>query len=347
MAEKSRRLKPRQRKTRPLLFRGKFGGEEVIHSPPEFVEGSWTLPPPLASRLYQKSALGSPLEDGSIELIPEEILFCNWNRHVELPSENWLANELESDSGLLHRAVAFDYARSGGELLVPDKWLGQGRDAGLFYRWSRDSHPAKSPPQARVEIHRSHEAIDWYALLAKLSEHNQLKHEVLIVDDEMDVTMYQVELIEPSGDVDLGDYSELKEEIDSGIDVDFGLFIDGANNWKWESIGVSHAGGRLLSQEEIEWIISEDDNLLSELFSRGLLARPGFKFGCKWRVYDGPVSQTHAPWLMQPVQEAPPNWQGTCLSVRLAEGVNKKWVCMVSIDATLYFIQISRTIPGR
>ena len=85
MAEKSRQLKPRQRKTRPLLRKGKFGDDELIHSPPLPIADKWVIKPPLASRLYQKSAIGNPIDDGSIELSPEEILFCNWNRHVELP----------------------------------------------------------------------------------------------------------------------------------------------------------------------------------------------------------------------------------------------------------------------
>ena len=74
--------------------------------------------------------------------------------------------------------------------------------------------------------------------------------------------------------------------------------------------------------------------------------RPGFKYGCRWRVYSTPVDVDHAPWLMQMEQDSPQNWEGVCLSVRLAEGVNKGWV--VALDRGGWnFLLISRHLPGR
>ena len=74
--------------------------------------------------------------------------------------------------------------------------------------------------------------------------------------------------------------------------------------------------------------------------------RPGFKYGCRWRVYSTSVEEDHAPWLMQMEQDAPSNWEGVCLSVRLAEGVNKGWV--IAIKRSCWnFLVISRHLPGR
>jgi tRNA splicing endonuclease len=74
--------------------------------------------------------------------------------------------------------------------------------------------------------------------------------------------------------------------------------------------------------------------------------RPGFKYGCRWRVYSTSVEEDHAPWLMQMEQDAPSNWEGVCLSVRLAEGVNKGWVIAIK-RSSWNFLVISRHLPGR
>ena len=86
-------------------------------------------------------------------------------------------------------------------------------------------------------------------------------------------------------------------------------------------------------KKKISWVKSKlnndnDDNhdLFSYLTDSGCILRPGFKYGCKWRVYDDEVSSSHAPWLLQPYSDAPQSWEKR-LSVRLAEGVHKKWVC--------------------
>jgi len=75
--------------------------------------------------------------------------------------------------------------------------------------------------------------------------------------------------------------------------------------------------------------------------------RPGFKYGCKWRVYDDEVAKSHAPWLLQPLAEAPQSWENMCLSVRLSEGVHKKWICGINDNNDWRFLNVKRWLPGR
>ena len=81
--------------------------------------------------------------------------------------------------------------------------------------------------------------------------------------------------------------------------------------------------------------------------SRGVLLRPGFKFGSRWRVYETPVGVAHAPWLVQPVDYAPLTWEGACLAVRLSEGVNKTWLCAQYSQNQWHYLHMQRWLPGR
>ena len=92
---------------------------------------------------------------------------------------------------------------------------------------------------------------------------------------------------------------------------------------------------------------TSDSLLMHDLLGRGLLLRPGFKYGCRWRAYDGDLNDSHAPWLIQPKHEAAVTWEGVCLSVRLAEGVHKQWVCAISDDLGWNYLRIQRWLPGK
>ena len=78
-----------------------------------------------------------------------------------------------------------------------------------------------------------------------------------------------------------------------------------------------------------------------------MILRPGFTFGSRWRIYDDEVSKSHAPWLLQTEDEFAKTWESACLSIRLAEGVHKKWVCAIQSDSNWRFMQVERWSPGK
>ena len=315
MAE-GRKSKPRSRPTRPIGLSN--GGSPSKPNPiPVEKNGGWFLPAPLSNRLYQKSALGKPIEGGII-LTEEEVMFCHWHRHVPL-EDNWVEERISNDPNFPYKSVAYDVVRSAGEKVVPvdGKWM----------RWSRESHPTKGKSVAEVRWSRAKEEfsiddiLDW----AESLKSTGLKGEMAIVDDEMDVTMYRIDLIEPTGD------------------------LSPATAEHHPLLGVEHLSRKFLRQDEIDWLEGVENpvsDLFGELNSRGLLMRPGFKYGCRWRVYTTPVEDNHAPWLMQMEGDAPSNWEGVCLSVRLAEGVNKGWIIAINRGGWR-FLLITRHLPGR
>ena len=311
-----RRSKPRVRTTRPIGLTND-GAPSKNNSEPIARDGGWFIAAPLSNRLYQKSALGKPV-DGGIILNEEEVMFCHWHRHIPLP-EDWVDERMKKDPNFAHKSVAFDVVRNAGEKVVPigDRWL----------RWPRESHPSKGDAEAVVRWARTGDDLDIGELLSwaqKITDENMMA-ELAIVDDEMDVTMYRLSLIDPKGSV------------------------TPATKDAYPLLGVEHLSQRFLREEEIDWIRGIDNpvtNLFDELNSRGLLMRPGFKYGCRWRVYSTPVNVDHAPWLLQMEEDSPKKWEGVSLSVRLAEGVNKGWVVALMRE-NWNFLLFRRHLPGK
>ena len=311
-----RRSKPRVRPTRPIGL-SEEGSPTRLNEPPVAREDGWFIPAPVSNRLYQKSALGRPI-DGGIILTDVEVMFCHWHRHIPL-AKGWVDSRLNEDPDFAHKAVAFDVVRNAGEKVVPKD--------GRWLRWSRESHPSKGKAEAVIRWARTKENLDMIELMnwtRELSDEGMLA-ELAIVDDEMDVTMYRLSLIDPRGT------------------------ITPATVENHPMLGVEHLSRKFLREDELDWINGAENkvtDLFGELNSRGLLMRPGFKYGCRWRVYSTPVDVDHAPWLMQIEEDSPSNWEGVSLSVRLAEGVNKGWVVALKRD-DWNFLLLRRHLPGR
>ena len=101
MAE-GRKSKPRVRPTRPIGLSTE-GSPTKLNPFPVEMENGWFLPAPLSNRLYQKSALGRPV-DGGIILTNEEVMFCHWHRHVPVDSD-WVENQLQKNQILLTKQL--------------------------------------------------------------------------------------------------------------------------------------------------------------------------------------------------------------------------------------------------
>ena len=286
----------------------------------------WKIDPPLSTRLYEKSALGQRLEDGSITITASEVLFCHWHRHVPLPNASWLESELEKNPRLIYEAIILDVGRNGGEMIVPSIHRPNIEHNAWAVRWHRDRNHLKDGYQSSVSIATTHDALDWNNLLVWCRQSKELgvDSELFVIDDELDVTMYKIDLINPSGDLSWeglveSDKTNFLNQWADRTHTESGSYVALKTPWEWQQIGVEHMSGRVLRKEEdsfIEQIIvqneppSEDTLLMNDLLNRGLLLRPGFKYGCRWRVYDGDLNESHAPWLIQPHKEAASTWEG-------------------------------------
>ena len=171
--------------------------------------------------------------------------------------------------------------------------------------------------------------------------------ELALVDDEYEVTIYQLEMVEFLKSSP--DYSTKHESEIPMTNVN-GLWYTSHSSQNWNRLGIEQFSGRVLRDEEFE-IISQygEDNqsLLNLLHSHGLTVRSGFRYGTKWRLYEKSVEHSHAPWLMDIEGEAPENFRSLCLLVRLAEGVHKRWVYARFLNGVWQFLSFRRWLPGR
>ena len=343
--------KNKSRWTRSLTLDHNFPqGPANIHDRPKSASGGWSIEAPVSSRLYQKSAIGKPQSDESILLLGEEVLFCHWHRHIPLPHDDWLNESIKQDAQLLARATAFEQIRAGGERLVPVQHVSLPHHPDTWaLRWSRDKHPSNAEPDAEVcwvsfgdSLNLDH-WIDW----AIHVESKGRIPELALVDDEYEVTIYQLEMVEFLKSAP--DYSTKLENEIPMTNVN-GLWYTVHRSENWNGLGIEQFSGRVLRDEEFE-IISEngEDNqsLLNLLHSHGLTVRSGFRYGTKWRLYEKSVEHSHAPWLMDIEGEAPENFRSLCLLVRLAEGVHKRWVYARFLNGVWQFLSFRRWLPGR
>lgn len=95
--------------------------------------------------------------------------------------------------------------------------------------------------------------------------------------------------------------------------------------------------------------VQKDFNLRFKAYNalkkRGLIVKTGFKYGTHFRVYDDDPDSTHAPFLVHAV---PKNyecfWQDVSRAVRLAHGV-RKYMLFAVIKDKIEFIRIGRMRP--
>ena len=357
--------RPRERGIRSLNpeLIGDVEGEGR-HNPPIKHEDKWLVLGGIGSRLWNKSAIGTQIEEGTL-LMPEEVLFCHWHRHLPLPDNNWLNDILSNDHFLLHRAAAMNTIREPGDLLVladsselecdTDSW-------GL--RWNRGEHPTRNPPSAEIRWVINSSEINWEKLYewAKSVQKNSRMAEILVVDGEFDVTAYRLKTTNPEGNLKRpstlkkADYQGMHLGWEQRIKSGEGYWIPiNPNSMPLPQLGVPQASGVWLAEIEQKWLkskifpeeLDEIAQIYGYLLEKGLWPRPGFKYGCRWRVYSGELSSQHAPWLIVPNCEAPKDWNEACLAARLAAGVNKSWLCAMRIDNEICFIELSRWSPGK
>jgi len=362
MSRQSRKFNPRVRTKRPIgLVDDDDQSPSSPHPKPQEMDSRWFLPNPLGARLHQKSGIGLTL-DGGIALDPIEVLFCHWNRHIPVTNQ-WVEDMIKLDSDFIAKSVIFDVARSGGEIVIPiTNFTKNDYSEGTFaVKWPRNKSHFSTTPVSQIRWFWSFDDVDWDSLNKWVAnvEESDCMAEVFVIDDEMDITMYRISFDQLSGNqktweqLTKSEISYIENSLSNRIKSSSGVFLSKVNDWPLPSFGVEHLSGINLRNEEIDWVESHlfgnnmDESLFNKLANSGCTLRPGFKYGCKWRVYDDEVGKSHAPWLLQPLSDAPSSWEGICLSVRLAEGVHKKWVCAIPLNDDWKFINIKRWLPGR
>ena len=311
--------------------------------------GLWHFKEKSADRLWHKSAIGKPAEGGGIHMNTVELLFCVNHRNIVFPTGNLIVDELEENPNFLVQYVAMEAVRIPGNKVVLniDQWSSDYdfEQNSWAMRWPSNLHPRESDPVSELQIFNSNDAIVPQELYSWCEgvEHKGLIPDIIVVDEEGSAVTYRISIENPRGE--LGKYS--------GIDIDTGSLyeISGGGYFIPRLDGeVSRVSERLLgggiTDSAFRSLIKGDEDtravVLLDLLNRGLNPKSGFKYGTKWRCYEGDVGKSHAPWLVADPENIPSDWNEACLASRLASGVNKTWLMPIFVRGDIDYMSISR-----
>jgi len=312
----------------------------------------WVYEGPAAERLWQKSAIGRPSRDGSLELSPAETLIVHHHRNLDLPTNDWVQRAMTQNSMLLQEYSVLEALRVPGNKIVLsqnlDQFSLQIHPRSWAARWSSDTHPRSGKAASEVRwFHESDklDAVELYEWTIGVRNSGRIP-EVLVVDEELSVVTYQLSSETPTGTFQGTGATESLANLSGGISSADGMLFS-SKNWHIEQLGVPTEGGIHLDSITCEIVqglnpLSEGAMILSDLLNRGMVIRPGFKYGSRWRCYDKPLGEDHAPFLVVLPEDAPRDWAGACLSSRLASGVNKIWLHPVGQGNSWNYLAITR-----
>ena len=315
----------------------------------------WAVLGTTANRLWERGCFGKPIRDGVL-LTTAEVLNAHRLRGLPLPHDKWLSEVLANNPNLLFEGAILDSLRFPGEKVVLAQNLNAANAVLLdskswALRWSRNVMPKDTEALAEIRWVRAKDQIDWDELsewTRNVTTGGRIA-ELMVVDDEHGVVTYRCNHHQPEG-VLKNPFLELNNDQrrivahawTESTDTNGGYWLPIERElWPIQGIGINLQGGVWVSEIEAR-IISQIVNptmpspsgeigqwvtIVSDLLSRGLAVRPGFKYGTRWRAYSGLVGGEHAPWLIVPQEDAPMGWDDACLAARLAAGVNKIWLC--------------------
>ena len=281
-------------------------------------DGQVIMTEPQWQRLWEKSAIGTKIEGGGLKFFPEEVIFAHIHRHQSLPHENWINDNMDNFPDLENKYFILEALRVPGNLvqLYPEDNCSQGTWA---LRWHKEHHPDRDNPTSEIRWYKARDDLDINELFSwTVSVVNKDRvPEVLVIDDEFSIVSYELKIADPTGNV----------QYDSSLEM-----------VEWDNFGINTRFGNRFNEIELSIIqnneLTTHNTVLSDLISRGLAIRSGFKYGTLWRGYSNNIGTEHAPWLIDTPIEAPKNWTQACLNARLAAGVNKQYIVAITDEDT-------------
>ncbi len=295
-------------------------------------------------RWWDKSAIGRPMDD-VVLLCPTDIVYCHDHRGMDWPSGEWFHDALRKRPSLIHEALVNEAMRQpGNKVLWHDHFEEMDFefvDGTQALRWDAKNHPARGFPDAEVRWNHARSEFDIRDLLKWCRAVNEIDRfaEMLIVDDDLDVVSYRVKEVVPKG--------EFEAQL---LESDGAINILNGSSWVFGDSGAngipSFLGGCVLDEN---FSPEENDRVGSrvarDLENRGLLVRTGFKYGVRWRAYEGNMSENHAPWLVSHPCSLPADWTSACQGSRLSSGVNKTMLLPVVEEDSVSYVAIVRPPP--
>ena len=278
-----------------------------------------------------------------------ELLFCVNHRNIVFPIGNLILEELEENQNFLVQYVAMEAVRIPGNkvILNIDQWSSDYdfEENSWAMRWPSNLHPRESDPVSELQIFNSNDPIipeELYSWCEGV-EHKGLIPEIIVVDEEGSAVTYRISIEDPRGE--LGKYSGIDIDTGSLYEISSGGYFIPRLDIEESRVSEGLLGGGITDSAFRSLIEGDEDTravVLLDLLNRGLNPKSGFKYGTKWRCYEGNVGESHAPWLVADPENIPSDWNEACLASRLASGVNKTWLMPIFTRGHIDYMSISR-----
>ena len=334
-----------------------------------------------ASQIHNKGFYGVPQSGGSLKLDLIEAIYLVESERLEVFSEG----DKMSASDLLRLAhktwegfevlyLVYRELRQRGYVVK----LGQHP---LDFRvFPRGGSPNKTPSKWWVAAISERSTFDLGKLMDDLDRTTEVRKKMLlaIVDEESDVTYYEVRRVHPKGKLGAVDLAAKANGImmaDRVIvpDKDEAAALHGGHFFGKqigstlqlsliEAVFLVELGGLRLRDAKTNREVSSsalkkrarsiqpDFDLRFDAFkdmkTKGLVVKTGFKYGSHFRAYEGDPGKQHARYLVHAVPKGyTAMWPEVSRAVRLAHGVKKEILLGRVAEKEVEYVSLSRYRP--
>ena len=327
-------------------------------------DGPWVRLGAEGRTLYDQSGFGRP-DDRGVRLSPEEACYLLHRSRIEIEGYDF-------DTAIAHFAQKPEFLRRF--LVYRDlRERGYAVQTGPhdFRVFRRGQRPGTGQSQYMVRVLSERDLIDFETLVheSDTSSHMRKQHVLAIVDDENELTYYEIKvqnLPDTGSQVDTGPLEGIlvgrfaiihipasqKESVSS-----YGMHLD-SERLVFSPLEIIHlmASGALtlfdgrepVGRDRFFTLVSDQDKELSEkaavyhdLRNRGYVPKTGYKFGHHFRVYSG--QKVHSEMLIHAIAgEVRLPMSSISRSVRLAHSVKKKMLFAYQCTKEIQYVEFGR-----
>ena len=334
-----------------------------------------------ASQIHNKGFYGIPQSGGSLKLDLMEAIYLVESERLEVLSDG----DGKSASDLLR--LAHKISEGFEVLYLVYRELRQrgyvvklGQHPLDFRVFPRGGSPNKTPSKWWVAAISERSTFDLGKLMGDLDRTTDVRKKLLlaIVDEESDVTYYEVRRVYPKGKLGAVDLTTIANGImmaDRVIvpDMDEAAALHGGHYFGKqigstlqlsliEAAFLVELGGLKLRDAKTNRDVSlaalrkrvravqPDFDLRLDAFkdmkAKGLVVKTGFKYGSHFRAYEGDPGKQHARYLVHAVPKGyTAMWPEVSRAVRLAHGVKKEILLGRVGEKEVEYVSLSRYRP--
>lgn len=330
------------------------------------------------NRIYNKGYFGKPLSGGGLELnLLEAIYLSEAERLVIFDDQDKKISisdimKYTSEDRFLVNYPVYKDMRMRGYVVK------NASDPVNFRVFPRGGAPGKTQTKYWIRSNAETDTFSISEILRTLKKVEQLKKIFLqgLVDEEGDVTYYNITTIDLKGETPKTSQNDLKGKLHNNKVIIEGhpsnqlheqgfygdLEDDRLNISILEALYLSDISAlnvksgfnnKELTSKQIldKGIDTQDDfelryDIYKDLRSKDLVPKTGFKYGAVFRAYEGDPDEHHAEYIVQPISDDYEcSWYEISRAVRVAHSVKKKFLFGIKKDDEIKYVKINRVTP--